>query len=233
MRFPVALLAVGALAGCATTPPAPAPPVTVVTFGDSVPAGTACDCTPFPGLYATMLSPAAESDDLAEAGATSLGVRRQLATGRARAEVRRANVVLIMAGANDVAADLDDGSYTEAVAAVRANVTAAVSSVRQLRPGVAVLVFGYWNVVEDGEVGARKYDDDRRSTAGAATLACNAALLAAAADAGATYVDTLAPFKGSAGTGDPTPVLAADGDHPNAAGHALLAQAAYRARATP
>lgn len=46
----------------------------------------------------------------------------------------------------------------------------------------------------------------------------------AARDAGAIYIDGYRPFKG-AGTADCTRLLAADGDHPNATGHQVLARA--------
>jgi acyl-CoA thioesterase-1 len=228
VRAVVAVVGALLLGGCATPPPASAPPVTVVTFGDSVPAGTACHCTPFPDLYARMVSPAADSENLSEAGATSADVRRTLSGAHARDAVRRATVVLVMAGANDVAAALDDDDpYAAPVAQVGRNMTAVLRSVHDLRPGVPVLVIGYWNVVEDGVAAGN--DDSRRAAAGAATAACDHALREAAAATGATYVDTLPVFKGGTGTGDPTALLAADGDHPNAAGHEAIASAAYAA----
>ena len=51
----------------------------------------------------------------------------------------------------------------------------------------------------------------------------NARIEAAARSHGAVPVDLYAPFKG-AGDVDPTPLLADDGDHPDAAGHALIAR---------
>jgi acyl-CoA thioesterase-1 len=222
------------VSGCGSPEPSvvPAPGgsgARVVTFGDSVPAGTACDCTPFPDLYAARLG--AASDNLAEPGLTSLDVRRQVTTAPASAAVRGANVVLVMAGANDLAAALDaggGGSYAGPAADVQRNVTAVVESVRSIRPTAAVLVFGYWNVVEDGDVGRRDYGDDGVTEAAAATRSCDDALRRAAAATGAAYVDTTSVFKGDTGEQDPTGLLAADGDHPNAAGHRAIAQAAYR-----
>jgi acyl-CoA thioesterase-1 len=192
----------------------------VVTFGDSVPAGTACGCTPFPDLYASRIG--ATSDNLSEPGFTSQDVRQQLETAKAEAAVRAANVVLVMAGANDLAPAFDtgDGSYAGPAAQVEQNVSAVVAAVHTLRPAAAVLVFGYWNVVEDGDVGRADYGDDGVAEAATATRYCNDALRAAAA--GARYVDTTAAFKG-----DPTGLLAADGDHPNAAGHRAIASVAY------
>jgi lysophospholipase L1-like esterase len=219
------------LAGC-TAPgrstPAPigsAP--AVVTFGDSVPAGTACGCTPFPDIYAGLLG--ATSENLAESGYTSVDVRQQLATPQAAAAVRTASVVLVMAGANDLGAAFDTGggSYTGPAAQVQQNITAVVAAVHGLRPSAAVLIFGYWNVVEDGDVGRADYGDEGVAEAAAATKYCNDALHRAAS--GAIYVDTTTALKGGSGAADPTDLLAADGDHPNAAGHEAIAEAAYAA----
>ena len=210
-------------AGSAAGDPAPR----VVTFGDSVPAGTACGCTPFPDLYARMIG--ATSDNLAEPGFTSLDVRDQLATPPAQAAVRTATVVLVMAGANDLAAafDTSGGSYPSPAAQVEQNVTAVVADVHALRPSAAVLVFGYWNVVEDGDVGRKDYGGYGVAEAADATQYCNDALRQAAA--GAIYVDTTTAVKGDSGEDDPTGLLADDGNHPNAAGHAAIAKAAFAA----
>jgi len=86
-----------------------------------------------------------------------------------------------------------------------------------------VVVLGYWNVVLDGRVGATEYGPDEARAAADATTRVNDALRDAAAATGATYVPTLAAFHGDDGTLDPTRLLAADGDHPNAAGHAAIA----------
>ena len=55
------------------------------------------------------------------------------------------------------------------------------------------------------------------------TRRVNAAIEVAAHAAGARYIDGYRPFKG-AGSRDCTALLAADGDHPNAAGHEVLAR---------
>ncbi|MEV6493830.1 SGNH/GDSL hydrolase family protein [Actinoplanes sp. NPDC051633] len=227
------------VAGCGT--PArtvsSVPAARVVTVGDSVPAGTACDCEPFPDLYARRIG--AGSDNLAQPGFTSADVRDQLlnqvGAAPARAAVAAADVVLVMAGANDVAAvfDAGGGSYTAVADTVRRNVIAAVDTVHRLRPSASVLIFGYWNVVEDGDVGRADYGDDGVAEAASATEACNDALARAAASTGAVYVDTAAAFKGDSGERDPTALLTPDGDHPDAAGHAALAAAAYAALPRP
>ena len=118
-------------------------------------------------------------------------------------------------------------AYAGPTEQVRQNVTAVVADVHALQPAAAVLIFGYWNVVEDGDVGRKDYGDDGVAEAAAATKDCNDALRKAAA--GAVYVDTTTAVKGDSGEEDPTGLLAADGDHPNAAGHAAIAAAAYAA----
>jgi len=226
----VAVLAAACTAvGHGTPTPSGAGP-TVVTFGDSVPAGTGCGCSPFPDLYARRLSPAATSVNLAEPGSTSADVRQQMTTPQAETAVRAADVVLVMAGANDIAAAFDPGggSYPGPAAQVQRNIAALISSVRAVRPAVPVLVLGYWNVVEDGDAGRRDYGDDGAAEAAAATTACDTALMRAAATAGARYIDTTAAFKGDTGDRDPTELLTADGDHPNAAGQQAIADAALR-----
>jgi lysophospholipase L1-like esterase len=55
------------------------------------------------------------------------------------------------------------------------------------------------------------------------TKAANRAICAAATAADDRCVDIYAPFEG-AGDRNPTTLLADDGDHPNAAGHRLIAQ---------
>ncbi|MFC4066185.1 SGNH/GDSL hydrolase family protein [Actinoplanes subglobosus] len=192
----------------------------VVTLGDSVPAGTACDCTPFPDLYAHRASPGATSINLAEPGFDTTDVQEQLDAGDVRADIRAANVVILMAGANDMAAAFDSGDdYPATARSVRTTVSSIVDTVRREHSGpVEVLVLGYWNVVADGAVGLSTYGPDGLAEARQATRDCNDALRQAAESSGATYLDTSVAF-----TGDPTGLLAADGDHPNAAGHRAIA----------
>ena len=159
-----------AVAGCAEPVPSlpsepPGTPV-VVTLGDSVPAGTACDCDPFPDRYARLVSPAAVSVNLARPGDTSADVRTEVGDGAVRADLRRATVVLIMVGANDLAAAFAGGRTTAAYQAsagdVQANVAATVDAVAQAHgTPVTVLVLGYWNVVKDGAAGLAAYGADR------------------------------------------------------------------------
>lgn len=240
MKPVTGLLAVLLLAGCAVAAPARTPSAVtgsgvfgaapdVVTLGDSVPAGSACGCTPFPDLYARTVG--ATSDNLAVPGYTAQEVRDQLGDPKVAAALTPATVVLVMAGANDLATAFADGSgaYARPAAEVQQNVTAVVDRVHTLSPAASVLVFGYWNVVEDGDVGHTDYGDDGMAEAASATTACNDALRRAAAAGGAIFVDTMPAFKGDSGERDPTGLLAADGDHPDAAGHRAIAAAASAA----
>jgi acyl-CoA thioesterase-1 len=239
--MPAVALAV-AVAGCAGPAPVPAPsdppgtPV-VVTLGDSVPAGTACGCDPFPDRYARLLSPGAVSVNLARSGDTSADVRQETGDDDVRADLRRATIVLIMAGANDLAAAFDDGrddaAYQAAADQVEANVAATVDTVVQAHgTPVTVLVLGYWNVVKDGAVGLAAYGADGLASAHSATHYCDLALRQAAAQTGATYVPTTAAFRGDHRALDPTDLLAPDGDHPNADGQEAIAEAVYAALPT-
>jgi acyl-CoA thioesterase-1 len=224
------------------TPDPPAPTAsgaaTVVTLGDSVPAGTACDCDPFPDLYARLLSPPAVSIDEAKPGYTSADVRDQLTDPGVRRALAGATVVLVMAGANDLADAFDNGrdedAYRDAAAGVESNVAAIVTGVRQVvRPApVTVLVLGYWNVVKDGAAGLAAYGADGERSAQTATRYVNQALRRAAGESGARYVPTSPVFTGDQHDQDPTTLLADDGDHPNAQGHQAIAATLFAAQPT-
>jgi len=209
------------LAACATAP-APVKPIvvrSVVTLGDSVPAGAACGCDPFPDLYARAQH--ATDVNLAQPGFTTSDVLGQLAGDRAA--LASAAEVLIMVGANDLAGAFDDDDpYRPAAARVRTNVVAAVTEIEKVNH-VPVVVLGYWNVVLDGKVAAQQYGPSEVRDSQQATDLTNQALKQAAEQTGATYISTEEAFHGHDGNADVTALLAPDGDHPNAAGHAAIA----------
>jgi lysophospholipase L1-like esterase len=250
IRLTALLVAVLLCASCGTArDPVPTPtgsvtaakaggkPV-VVALGDSVPAGSVCGCVPFPTLYAQRLSPAGRTVMLAQGGFTSADVLSQVDDAANAATLRTASIVLIMAGANDVAAVFEAGGagtadYLKAAAQVRANLTATLTRIRQLAGAtVPIVVLGYWNVVEDGDVGRADYGAAGAAEAITITGYTNDAISAATTAGNARYLPTTALFKGADGTADPTGLLAADGDHPNAAGHAAIAAAVYAAEPT-
>ncbi|MFI1996358.1 SGNH/GDSL hydrolase family protein [Actinoplanes sp. NPDC020271] len=230
----VRLVTVMCLSAVATSMPfaSPVSPVpVVVALGDSVPAGTACGCEPFPQLYARMLAPEARAVNLAQPGYTAVDVQNQVSGGDLRADLGAASVVIVMVGANDMAEVFDDGGdYPAAADRVRAAVTGIVTAVRRgRRTPVKVFVVGYWNVVKDGAAGFAAYGSDGMRSAESATRYGNEALRAAAEQTGAVYVTTEAAFKGADRSGDPTGLLAVDGDHPDAAGHEAIAKAIHAA----
>jgi lysophospholipase L1-like esterase len=220
LRRLTALLVALMVSGCATAPARPTSPrPSVVTLGDSVAVGTACGCDPFPALYARAQH--ATDVDLARGGATAADVRAGL--GGMRDDLSSAAEVIIMIGANDMADVFGQPSrYASVAAGVEDDVAAAVTAIRHLH-NVPVIVLGYWNVVQDGQVGAAAYGADGVRDAARATSLVNQALQEAAAQTGADYVSTAAAFHGDDGGRDPTGLLSPDGDHPNAAGQAAIA----------
>jgi lysophospholipase L1-like esterase len=230
----VALLAVAGTASVlvpgapsAQTPPDGTP--VLVALGDSVPAGTACACLPFPVRAARALGPTAVARDLARPGQDTPGLLAQLDEPDTVAALRRAGGVTVTIGANDFDEDsAEDGRcsdpsacWADELAALRADVPRLLDRLERLvRPGVPVVVTGYWNVFRDGAVAAARGPAYVRAST-ALTEAVNDVLEGAAHDAGQAYVDLAGPFSRS---GDVTSLLAADGDHPNARGHRLIAE---------
>ncbi|MFI5494750.1 SGNH/GDSL hydrolase family protein [Actinoplanes sp. NPDC051859] len=213
-----------ALSGCgpAPSPPEFVPATTVVTLGDSVPSGFACECTAFPELYAHHEH--ASSVNLAKAGSTSATVRAELDDPAVRAALADADEVLLMVGANDVSDTFtDQDAVTAAAADVHTNVRAIIDAIQAVH-ATNVIVLGYWNVVSDGKTALDAYGENGVTASRRATDTINAALAAAAREGGAAYVSTDPAFHGADGAQDPTPLLVADGDHPDSAGHIAIAQ---------
>jgi lysophospholipase L1-like esterase len=212
----------------------------VVALGDSVPAGSACNCRNFVAAYGDLLSRhtphRAAVTNLAQGGAQTEDVLEQLQKPAVRQALSNATTVLLMVGANDFYRPFKrvqhgasaSSEYRPAAHRVRANVERTIHQIRSLHPGpVTIVVLGYWNVVEDGQVARRDYGADGVRAAESATRWANHALRDAARSGHAKYVSTYEPFKGADGHRDPTALLADDGDHPNAAGHRLLARTVY------
>jgi len=201
-----------------------APPevTSVVALGDSVPAGNACGCTSFVAQVAAAWHAALRN--LARGGYTSADVLSQ--AQRLHVDGGPGQTTLVTVGANDFDSALlsqpgyrsSDGfsGYAGTFAALQRNLTALLSQLHG-----RVIVTGYWNVFLDGDVGRAKGSAYVRDS-DALTRMVNAALERTAAAADATYVDLYGPFKGD-GDQDDSALLAADGDHPSAAGHALIA----------
>jgi lysophospholipase L1-like esterase len=232
------LLAV-ALAGCsspADTPsPPPAPTWSLAALGDSIPAGTACDCVPYPQLSASDLSPpsgpAVAASNEAVSGFTSLDVLHQLnSTSAATNSVKAARLVEIEVGANDAAPSgscgTDAACYQPKIADLSVNLHDIVDRVHELTAGhaVSVVLLDYWSVWLGGKY-AQQQGQAYADAAASVTDKVNTVIREVAAQTGSAYVDLRAAFKGPDYAYDETHYLATDGIHPNATGHQKIAAA--------
>nr|WP_239063043.1 SGNH/GDSL hydrolase family protein [Streptomyces sp. SID13031] len=212
----------------------------VVALGDSVASGVACRCTAFPRLYGRLLAArtgvSVAVDNQGVSGMNSAGLLDQLKhqdSGLSEA-VKTANLVLVTIGANDFADHEDEvtrasctpvipGScVAKELSRLPANLHQILTRIQSLRPGAAVLLTGYWNVFKDGQVARDSYTPAGIEASFALTRAANSAIADVARSDGAKYVDIFGPFE-KPGL-DATTLLASDGDHPNAAGHLLIAE---------
>jgi lysophospholipase L1-like esterase len=208
----------------------------LVALGDSVPRGTNCHCTPYPPLTAEQLTASSgrtlDTANDAVAGATTSTVLRQLASdGAVIDHVRRADVIEIEIGANDVAYNSDCGTAVDCYAAeiptIRKNLDEIVARVHALTSGreALVVLLDYWSVWLGGKYAAAK-GEAYVAAAEQVTDDVNAVIESTAARSRSPYVDLRAAFKGPDYAYDETHYLAPDGDHPNAAGHKQIATAA-------
>jgi len=208
----------------------------LVALGDSVPAGGACGCTPFPqrvsGMLAARSGHGVVTDNDALGGLTTHRLLSQLRySSGIRRDVAAASVVLVTVGANDISSPtcgLNTACYAPNVRRVGTLLDSVVQEITRLRGGrpTAIVLTGYWNVWRDGVV-ARRRGAAYVTASVALTRAVNAQIAAAAARNRVTYVDLWVPFRGTTNRDD-TALLAADGDHPNAAGHQVIAVAIAR-----
>jgi lysophospholipase L1-like esterase len=111
------------------------------------------------------------------------------------------------------------------LASLRAHLATILAAIRTLRAGqpTSVLVTGYWNVFEDGKVARRAAGASGLRASIDLTRRVNSTISAVSRSAGARYVDLFAPFQRRGA--DIDSLLAPDGDHPDAAGHRLIAAA--------
>jgi len=210
--------------------------IAVVGVGDSVTSGQSCNCSTFVSMYASDLASArglrTSALNLGVSGMTSTQLLAKMtAPGSFRDQVAKADILLVTIGANDLGslegekpASCPATCYGPMVDTVGRNTQLIVAAARanhQSHPQT-ILVTDYWNVFQDGDVGTAENGASYQSWSDALTRAESNSVCAAARAAGAVCVSLYAPFKGNGST-NPTALLAADGDHPNAAGHQLIA----------
>ncbi|PRZ43993.1 lysophospholipase L1-like esterase [Antricoccus suffuscus] len=211
----------------------------VLGLGDSVTAGTACNCEDFITRFADAISTSSGHRsvgiNLGVPGSTSADLESDLDNSdKVRNDVREAGTVIITIGANDLNTDLqdeqagacDESCYGPDIAEVRTRVGHILQQIRALRGGQPTKVFvtNYWNVFADGDVAIADSGQQQLAWSDAVTRQANTALCSAADLAGAVCVDLYSAFKGT-GEKDPTRLLASDGDHPNAAGSKMITAA--------
>ncbi|WP_425307793.1 SGNH/GDSL hydrolase family protein [Ammonicoccus fulvus] len=210
----------------------------IVGLGDSVMGGTGCECEGPVDALATRLEqrPGAERIarvNLGTDGATTADVGDVIESEDWQPDLKDADVIVIIVGANDLTEAYDawseDPENTEPVDDALAqletslpDLLARVKTAHGAKPAT-YLVAGYWNVFAEASV-----EDVPEGYAGwsrQVTERANTVIETSATDAGMTYVDLVTPFRGPSGDGDPTPFLADDGDHPNEAGVGVIADA--------
>lgn len=237
-----------------TSRPSPTPTPTrstlhIVGLGDSVTSGEHCDCDDYVTGFAHLLTQRtgirADATDDGESGSTSDGLADELTGHDAddrhlQSDVADADVVVLTMGANDLTPALSawrSGScaascYDPEITQMQTDLTRVLARVNTLDDGHArVLVTTYWNVFTDGRVADKAERPGYLAWSDTVTRRANTAIAQVAGAQDATLVDLYPPFKGDGGS-DPTALLASDGDHPDAAGTALISRtvlAAYEA----
>jgi lysophospholipase L1-like esterase len=206
----------------------------VVGFGDSVPAGEHCGCLDFVHQYAASVGARTATrpvvHNYARGGSTSADVVKLLRKSGVDRAVERASAVVIMTGANDyipafhaVGNGASASRYKKVARAVEHNVSAAVRRIHRLNPSAEVVIVDYWAAMEDGKVAERDYNRAQRAAAWAATKSVDHALWSVANSTSARFVSTYLAFHRAAA--DVTRLLAPDGDHPDALGTTVIADA--------
>ncbi len=208
---------------------------TLTALGDSVPSGTACNCTPYPQLTAADIARVAghpvDTANDAVAGAVSSDVVDQLEHDTTvMGHVARSQAVTVEIGANDVGYNATCGTavacYERKIPELQGNLDTIVARIHRLTAGhpVTIVLLDYWNVWLGGQY-AEAHGTDYVDAAKAVTDSVSD-LISSTADASRSYyVDLRTAFRGPSYSWDETHLLASDGDHPNAAGHERITQA--------
>jgi lysophospholipase L1-like esterase len=217
---------------------APARPESIVALGDSVATGYRCGCDAFIKLVGTARAAAehrgVRTTNRARDGLTSAGLVQQLDDADVSMATGTADVDVVTIGANDFdptklprpecARSAALACYDAELVELHANLTTVVRRLAgaRPRPEARIVLTGYWNVFLDGAVG-RARGAAYVTNSDALTRRVNGVIRDVAAQEGALYADVYAAFK--AGDPDDTRLLLPDGDHPNAAGHRVIADA--------
>jgi lysophospholipase L1-like esterase len=150
------------------------------------------------------------STNLGKGGLTTTSMAAQLTDPTVRKALAGADVVVVTIGANDLIPLIGQWHLGKCASACISTATTAM---------------------QDGDVADRDYGAGFAAWSDAVTKSANVAISAAAAANAEQDVDIYEPFEGN-GDRNPTSLLAADGDHPNAAGHRLIAEALIQASPT-
>ncbi|GAB3667778.1 hypothetical protein GCM10027596_37300 [Nocardioides korecus] len=235
-------------AGTASSTPGSPTSWHVVGLGDSVMAGTNCDCDGIVKEYAAGLARTTPgrvtTSDLSDGGLVTGDVEKDLTDDSSQQQaLRTADVVLVTIGANDLypaldkwrSATCDETCYGALASRMGRSLSTVLDEIKALVPASAqVLVTNYWNVFTDGAMTRKSVGQAQIDFSEDVTDAANREICAAAVGHGDTCVDLLHPFKGTAAHPvDVTPLLAADGDHPDAAGVAVIVKALLAATKVP
>jgi lysophospholipase L1-like esterase len=166
--------------------------------------------------------------NLAKPGATTSSLLDQLTDDETVAALRSADMVLVTIGANDFedatestcAPGVSMTCFAPTLPAMSSRLGEILTKLRNLS-NARVVVTGYWNVFLDGQQARAKGAAYVRD-ADKLTRQVNSVIEKRAGLGGALFADLYTAFKGD-GDQDDTPLLAPDGDHPNAQGHQVIA----------
>ncbi len=219
--------------------PSPLGPLTAVGIGDSVMAGTHCGCAGPMAAYAGLLSQATgrrvNARSFGVNGATTTSVLAQITGDPLRTALQHADIIVVIVGANDLNPDAarqssgscDASCYQPDVAAMGTHlgqVLDRLAAIDSASPHM-ILVTNYWDLFPEAGLARTGPESAQLEWQEAITAAANAAIETQTLRHRDIYVDTVVPFRGTSGDDDPSPLLASDGDHPNAAGVQVLAKA--------
>ena len=217
-------------------------PLNVLSLGDSVPAGRGA--TSYVDMVASAMAgqrhTTANLTNQATDGEASQGLVSDVAIDPEHETIAQQDVIIIEMGANDFdASDAQDpscspvqssGCYDDTMTAMRSNMDKALTTVKQYaKPSAKIILLGYWNVFKDGAAGQAS-GSNYVSQGEQLAKWVNEELYALAKKHDTYYADVYTPFAMANNMQD---YLQADGDHPNDAGHLLIANAVLKAFGEP